>query len=132
VFYRVCAEWGPTGVGRRDSLFSNFVARLVLTQRVSTIAIIGATQTANVSARNVTFTRTAGNATVARTARLPRRTCDTFPPAIKMPVRGSATRAITTTLEVDVITELVQILRQFLLAPTELQRRERADAQGKI
>lgn len=103
-----------------------------MTQHVATIAITGATRTANVSVRNDTFTRTAGNATVAKTVRLPRRTCDTYPPAIKTPVRGSATRALTTTLEVDVITELVQILRQFLLAPTELQRRERADAQGKI
>ena len=132
VFYRVCAEWGPIGVGQKDNLCRSSVRRLATTQRVSTIAIIGETPIVNGLPLLDTSTRMVVSVTGAKIASQLRRTCSTYPPTIKIHVSTNATQELTTTLEIDVIVVLVRILRQFPHAPVDLPLQEVTHAKAKI
>lgn len=72
------------------------------------------------------------NVSGVKIAQVPRRTCDTYPPTIKKTVRGNARMALTTTLEVNVITEVVQTLRRTPHVPVERKQQGLTHAQGKI
>ena len=116
----------------KGNLCRSSVRRLATTQRVSTIAIIGETPIVNGLPLLDTSTRMVVSVTGAKIASQLRRTCGTYPPAIKIHVSTNATQDLTTTLEIDVIMVLVQILRQFPNAPVDLPLQEFTVAQAKI